>query len=124
METLDKKKWKNRVTMFRTASLMAGMALMYMMPAVMADPGENDGKTALKVVFAIIFNIALIVGIIMVGHGGMILIMGHAEQQSPEQARSIREVAAGVVLILIKLIIPVNTLVDLFTVFTESNVGG
>ena len=122
MEMLENRKWKKRVMAFRAASIMTASAMMTLMPAVMAAPTNDDAKSALYIVFAILFNIALILGIIMIGHGGMILVMGHAEQQSPEQARSIREVAAGVTLLLLKFIIPVSTLVDFFNYFTKDSV--
>ncbi len=122
MGMLDNRKWKKRVMAFRAAGIMAASAVMTSMPAVMAAPSEDAVKTALKVVFSIIFNVGLILGIIMVGHGAMVLITGHAEQQSPEQARSIREIAAGAVLIVMKIIIPASTLVDLVTLYTYSDV--
>lgn len=119
---LENRKWKERVMAFRAVSIITASVMMTLMPAVMAVPSNNDAKDALYVVFAILFNFGLIVGIIMIGHGGMTLIMGHAEQQSPEQARSIREVAAGATLLLLKFIIPVSSLVDLFNYFTKESV--
>ena len=121
-EMLENRKWKKRVMAFRAASIMTASAMMTLMPAVMASPTNDDAKSALYIVFAILFNFGLIIGIIMIGHGGMILVMGHAEQQSPEQARSIREVAAGATLLLLKFIIPVRTLVDFFNYFTKDSV--
>lgn len=119
MELLGNRKWKKLVTAFRAVSCATFAAWMYFMPAVMAkDPDVTDAKDGIYIGMAVMFNIAFILGIYLLAHGGIILALGHAEQQSPEQAKSLRELAAGAVLIIIRLIVPVKTLVDLFNVVT------
>ena len=73
------------------------MLSLYAMPVVMADEGggSDAAKTAINTFIVILLNLALGIGIMMLAHGLFVLLLGHAQEQSPEQSRSIREIASA-----------------------------
>ena len=98
---------KKTVPAYRIFTCAACMLSMYAMPTVMAnDTGSSDAaKTAINTFIVILLNLALGIGIMMLAHGLFVLLLGHAQEQSPEQSRSIREIAVGIVLIMLRVIL-------------------
>ena len=62
------------------------MLSIYAMPVVMADEGGSSdaAKTAINTFIVILLNLALGIGIMMLAHGLFVLLLGHAQEQSPE----------------------------------------
>ena len=100
---------------------LAYMLSIYAMPAVMAsDTGSSDAaKTAINTFIVILLNLALGIGIMMLAHGLFVLLLGHAQEQSPEQSRSIREIAVGIVLIMLRVILAGVDFAGMFTTVTS-----
>ena len=67
----------------------------------------------------ILLNLALGIGIMMLAHGLFVLLLGHAQEQSPEQSRSIREIAVGIVLIMLRVILAGVDFAGMFTTVTS-----
>ena len=109
------------VTAYRASTCAACMLSMYAMPAVMAsDFFFNDAATTEIYTFIVILlNLALGIGIMMLAHGLFVLLLGHAQEQSPEQSRSIREIAVGIVLIMLRVILAGVDFAGMFTTVTS-----
>ena len=112
---------KKIVLAYRTFTCAACMLSMYAMPTVMAsDTGSSDAaKTAINTFIVILLNLALGIGIMMLAHGLFVLLLGHAQEQSPEQSRSIREIAVGIVLIMLRVILAGVDFAGMFTTVTS-----
>ena len=119
MNTLRKKQTDlmtgtgNRAAAALKASACAGWMLsIYTMPVVMADEGggSDAAKTAINTFIVILLNLALGIGI---------MLLGHAQEQSPEQSRSIREIAVGIVLIMLRVILAGVDFAGMFTTVTS-----
>ena len=97
------------------------MLSIYAMPVVMADEGggSDAAKTAINTFIVILLNLALGIGIMMLAHGLFVLLLGHAQEQSPEQSRSIREIAVGIVLIMLRVILAGVDFAGMFTTVTS-----
>ena len=97
------------------------MLSLYAMPVVMADEGggSDAAKTAINTFIVILLNLALGIGIMMLAHGLFVLLLGHAQEQSPEQSRSIREIAVGIVLIMLRVILAGVDFAGMFTTVTS-----
>ena len=97
------------------------MLSIYAMPVVMADEGGSSdaAKTAINTFIVILLNLALGIGIMMLAHGLFVLLLGHAQEQSPEQSRSIREIAVGIVLIMLRVILAGVDFAGMFTTVTS-----
>lgn len=97
------------------------MLTIYAMPVVMADEGGSSdaAKTAINTFIVILLNLALGIGIMMLAHGLFVLLLGHAQEQSPEQSRSIREIAVGIVLIMLRVILAGVDFAGMFTTVTS-----
>ena len=97
------------------------MLSIYAMPVVMADEGGSSdaAKTAINTFIVILLNLALGIGIMMLAHGLFVLLLGHAQEQSPEQSRSIREIAVGIVLIRLRVILAGVDCAGMFTTVTS-----
>lgn len=112
---LGESRWDRTVTAFRTLSLTAGLMVMRAMPAAQAS-GDNsatngvDVQGALAIPISIFMNYGIYIGILFTIAGVLTLAIGHTQQQSPEQSQGIRMLAAGVILMLLRAIIPVATL--------------
>lgn len=128
MKTLRKKQGTERAETGRTAVLAyrisacaACMLSMYAMPVVMASDGSSSdaAKTAINTFIVILLNLALGIGIMMLAHGLFVLLLGHAQEQSPEQSRSIREIAVGIVLIMLRVILAGVDFAGMFTTVTS-----
>lgn len=128
MNTLRKKQTDlmtgtgNRLASALKASACAGWMLsIYAMPVVMADEGGSSdaAKTAINTFIVILLNLALGIGIMMLAHGLFVLLLGHAQEQSPEQSRSIREIAVGIVLIMLRVILAGVDFAGMFTTVTS-----
>ena len=109
------------VAAYRASACLAYMLSVYTMPAVMAsDTGSSDAaKTAINTFIVILLNLALGIGIMMLAHGLFVLLLGHAQEQSPEQSRSIREIAVGIVLIMLRVILAGVDFAGMFTTVTS-----
>ena len=109
------------VAAYRASACLAYMLSVYAMPAVMAgDTGSSDAaKTAINTFIVILLNLALGIGIMMLAHGLFVLLLGHAQEQSPEQSRSIREIAVGIVLIMLRVILAGVDFAGMFTTVTS-----
>lgn len=112
---------KKILPVYRVFSCAACILSMYAMPAVMAsDSGSSDAaKTAINTFIVILLNLALGIGIMMLAHGLFVLLLGHAQEQSPEQSRSIREIAVGIVLIMLRVILAGVDFAGMFTTVTS-----
>ena len=112
---------KKILPVYRVFSSAACILSMYAMPAVMAsDTGSSDAaKTAINTFIVILLNLALGIGIMMLAHGLFVLLLGHAQEQSPEQSRSIREIAVGIVLIMLRVILAGVDFAGMFTTVTS-----
>lgn len=112
---------KKTVPAYRIFTCAACMLSMYAMPTVMAsDTGSSDAaKTAINTFIVILLNLALGIGIMMLAHGLFVLLLGHAQEQSPEQSRSIREIAVGIVLIMLRVILAGVDFAGMFTTVTS-----
>lgn len=112
---------KKILPVYRVFSWAACILSMYAMPAVMAsDTGSSDtAKTAINTFIVILLNLALGIGIMMLAHGLFVLLLGHAQEQSPEQSRSIREIAVGIVLIMLRVILAGVDFAGMFTTVTS-----
>ena len=128
MNTLRKKQTdlmtgtENRSAAALKASACAvWMLTIYAMPVVMADEGggSDAAKTAINTFIVILLNLALGIGIMMLAHGLFVLLLGHAQEQSPEQSRSIREIAVGIVLIMLRVILAGVDFAGMFTTVTS-----
>lgn len=128
MNTLRKKQTdlmtgtENRSAAALKASACAvWMLSIYAMPVVMADEGGSSdaAKTAINTFIVILLNLALGIGIMMLAHGLFVLLLGHAQEQSPEQSRSIREIAVGIVLIMLRVILAGVDFAGMFTTVTS-----
>lgn len=128
MNTLRKKQTdlmtgtENRSAAALKAYACAGWMLsIYAMPVVMADEGggSDAAKTAINTFIVILLNLALGIGIMMLAHGLFVLLLGHAQEQSPEQSRSIREIAVGIVLIMLRVILAGVDFAGMFTTVTS-----
>lgn len=128
MNTLRKKQTdlmtgtENRLAAALKASACAvWMLSIYAMPVVMADEGggSDAAKTAINTFIVILLNLALGIGIMMLAHGLFVLLLGHAQEQSPEQSRSIREIAVGIVLIMLRVILAGVDFAGMFTTVTS-----
>lgn len=128
MNTLRKKQTdlmtgtENRSASALKASACAvWMLSIYAMPVVMADEGggSDAAKTAINTFIVILLNLALGIGIMMLAHGLFVLLLGHAQEQSPEQSRSIREIAVGIVLIMLRVILAGVDFAGMFTTVTS-----
>ncbi len=128
MNTLRKKQTdlmtgtENRSAAALKASACAvWMLSIYAMPVVMADEGggSDAAKTAINTFIVILLNLALGIGIMMLAHGLFVLLLGHAQEQSPEQSRSIREIAVGIVLIMLRVILAGVDFAGMFTTVTS-----
>ena len=128
MDTLMKK-LKDRSTdtgekaaaAFRASACAVWVLSVYAMPAVMADEGGSSdaARTAINAFIVILLNLALGIGIMMLTHGLFVLLLGHAQEQSPEQSRSIREIAVGIVLIMLRVILAGVDFAGMFTAVTS-----
>ena len=111
------------VAAYRASVCLAYMLSVYTytMPAVMAsDTSSSDAaKTAINTFIVILLNLALGIGIMMLAHGLFVLLLGHAQEQSPEQSRSIREIAVGIVLIMLRVILAGVDFAGMFTTVTS-----
>ena len=113
---------ENRLAAALKASACAvWMLSIYVMPVVMADEGggSDAAKTAINTFIVILLNLALGIGIMMLAHGLFVLLLGHAQEQSPEQSRSIREIAVGIVLIMLRVILAGVDFAGMFTTVTS-----
>ena len=112
---------KKTVPAYRIFTCAACMLSMYAMPTVIAsDTGSSDAaKTAINTFIVILLNLALGIGIMMLAHGLFVLLLGHAQEQSPEQSRSIREIAVGIVLIMLRVILAGVDFAGMFTTVTS-----
>ena len=128
MDTLMKKlkdrsteKGKKAAAAFRASACAAWVVSVYAMPAVMADEGGSSdaARTAINAFIVILLNLALGIGIMMLAHGLFVLLLGHAQEQSPEQSRSIREIAVGIVLIMLRVILAGVDFAGMFTAVTS-----
>ena len=128
MDTLMKKlkdrsteKGKKAAAAFRASACAAWVVSVYAMPAVMADEGGSSdaARTAINAFIVILLNLALGSGIMMLAHGLFVLLLGHAQEQSPEQSRSIREIAVGIVLIMLRVILAGVDFAGMFTAVTS-----
>ena len=112
---------RNAAAVFRASACAAWILSMYAIPAVMADEGGSSdaAKTAINTFIVILLNLALGIGIMMLAHGLFVLLLGHAQEQSPEQSRSIREIAVGIVLIMLRVILSGVDFAGMFTTVTS-----